>query len=68
MEAKIAKMNEDGEIVIPSEIREESGVEGSDEFVVFGKDGMVVLKKIDKETLEESFNKIERIWKDRAVG
>ncbi len=58
MEVKVAKLSKKGQIVIPSQVRKEAHLEESDEFLVFGKDDMVILKKIDKEVLEKTFDEI----------
>ncbi len=66
MEVKVAKLSKKGQIVIPSAIREEAQLNESDEFLVFGKDDMVVLKKIDKEALEKSFDEIVKPLREKA--
>jgi len=66
MEVKVAKLSKKGQIVIPSAIREEAQLKESDEFLVFGKDDMVVLKKIDKEALEKSFDEIVAPLREKA--
>jgi len=66
MEVKVAKLSKKGQIVIPSAIRKEVKLDESDEFLVFGKDDMVVLKKIDKEALEKSFDEIVKPLREKA--
>lgn len=62
----MAKLSKKGQIVIPLAIREEVKLDESDEFLVFGKDDMVVLKKIDKEALEKSFDEIVKPLREKA--
>ncbi len=66
MEVEVAKLSKKGQIVIPSQVREEAHLEESDEFLVFGKDDMVILKKIDKEALEKTFDEIVGPLREKA--
>ncbi len=66
MDVKVAKLSKKGQIVIPSEIRNEAHLEEADEFLVFGKDDMVILKKIDKEALEKTFDEIVGPLREKA--
>lgn len=58
MEVEIAKVSEKGQIVIPSLIRKEMGVKKSDQFLVFGEDGTIILKKIEKPSMKKTFDEI----------
>ncbi len=66
MEVKVAKLSKKGQIVIPAEIRKDAHLEESDEFLVFGKEDMVILKKIDKDALEKTFDQIVEPLRNRA--
>jgi len=58
MEVEIAKVSEKGQIVIPSLLRKEMGVKRSDQFLVFGEDGTIILKKIEKPSIKKTFDEI----------
>lgn len=58
MEVEIAKVSEKGQIVIPSLLRKEMGVKKSDQFLVFGEDGTIILKKIEKLLIKKTFDEI----------
>jgi len=61
MEVAITKISENGQIVIPSEIRKDAGIKPSTKFIVFNEDGNIMLKQIRKEALREDMFLIERI-------
>lgn len=61
MELAIAKMSENGQIVIPMEIRRDAGIKPSTKFLVFNEDGMILLKKIETEELMEEIKLMEKI-------
>ncbi len=54
----VCRLQERVHIVIPSQVKKEAHLEESDGFLVFGKDDMVLLKKIDKEALEKTFDEV----------
>mgnify|MGYP001604059717 CR=1 FL=1 len=61
MEVAITKMSTNGQIVIPSEIREDAGLKPSTKFIVFNQGGNILLKQINKEKLAEDMELIEKI-------
>lgn len=61
MEISITKISENGQIVIPSEIRKDAGIKPSTKFLVFNQDGNIMLKQIKKEALREDMRLIEKI-------
>lgn len=61
MEVSITKMSENGQIVIPSEIRKDAGIKPSTKFIVFNEDGNIMLKQIKKEALRDDMMLIEKI-------
>lgn len=63
MEVSITKMSENGQVVIPSEIRKDAGIKPSTKFIVFNEDGNIMLKQIKKEALKEDMVLIEKIRK-----
>ncbi|MDD5086872.1 MAG: AbrB/MazE/SpoVT family DNA-binding domain-containing protein [Candidatus Nanoarchaeia archaeon] len=61
MEVSITKMSQNGQIVIPSEIRRNAGIKPSTKFIVFNEDGNILLKQIKKETLSKDMKLIDKI-------
>ncbi len=61
MEVAITKMSENGQVVIPSEIRKDAGIKPTTKFIVFNEDGNIILKQIKKEALREDMLLIEKI-------
>ena len=61
MEIAITKMSENGQVVIPSEIRKDAGIKPSTKFIVFNEDGNIMLKQIKKEALRDDMLLIEKI-------
>ena len=61
MDVAITKMSENGQVVIPSEIRKDAGIKPSTKFIVFNEDGNIMLKQIKKEALREDILLIESI-------
>jgi len=58
MEVELTRMSEKGQVVIPSSLRKNMGIETSDRFLVFGEGTTIVLKKIEKPAFKKSFDKI----------
>lgn len=63
MEVAITKMSQNGQVVIPSEVRKDAGVKPSTKFIVFNEDGNILLKQIKRETLKKDMELIEKIEK-----
>ena len=61
MEVAITKISQNGQVVIPSEVRKEAGIEPSTKFIVFNEDGNILLKQIKKETLMHDIRLIDKI-------
>ena len=61
MEVAITKISQNGQIVIPSGVRKDAGIEPSTQFLVFNEDGNILLKQIKKESLREDMMLIESI-------
>jgi AbrB family looped-hinge helix DNA binding protein len=61
MEVSITKMSQNGQVVIPSEIRKDAGLEPSTKFIVFNEGGNILLKQIKKETLTRDIALLEKI-------
>ncbi len=56
MEVSITRMSENGQVVIPSEIRKDAGIEPRTKFLVFNADGDILLKPIQEKALMEEFD------------
>ncbi len=63
MEVSITKISENGQIVIPAEIRRDAGIKPSTKFIVFNENGNIMLKQIKTESLKKDFSLINRIAK-----
>jgi len=63
MEVAITKMSENGQIVIPAEIRRDAGIKPLSKFIVFNKGGNILLRQIKKEELIKDIKLIEKIQK-----
>lgn len=63
MEVSITKMSENGQVVIPVEIRKDAKLKPSTKFIVFNQDGNIMLKRISKEALAKDMELIETIHK-----
>lgn len=63
MEVAITKISENGQVVIPAEIRRDAGIKPSTKFLVFNEDGNILLKMIKKETLTRDLHLIENLEK-----
>lgn len=61
MEVAITKMSENGQVVIPSEIRKDAGIKPSTKFLVFNENGNILLKQIRKESLIRDIQLMEKI-------
>jgi len=61
MEVSITKLSENGQVVIPAEIRKDAGLKPSTKFLVFNEGGNILLKMIRKETLARDIHLIEAI-------
>ncbi|MBT7706499.1 AbrB/MazE/SpoVT family DNA-binding domain-containing protein [archaeon] len=61
MELAITKMSPNGQIVIPSGIRESSGISPAMKFLVFSKGKDILLKRVDEESLEGDIDLIRDI-------
>jgi len=63
MEVAITKMSQNGQVVIPSEVRKDAGIKPSTQFLVFNEDGNILLKQIKKESLKSDMLLIDKIRK-----
>ena len=61
MEVAITKISQNGQVVIPSEVRKDAGVKPSTQFLVFNEDGNILLKQIRKEALRDDMALMDKI-------
>ena len=61
MEVSITKLSENGQVVIPAEIRKDAGIKPSTKFIVFNEGGNILLKMIRKEALARDIHLIAAI-------
>jgi AbrB family looped-hinge helix DNA binding protein len=61
LEVSITKMSQNGQIVIPSEIRRDAGIKPSTQFLIFNEDGNILLKQINSDSLKEDLLLIDKI-------
>lgn len=61
MEVAITKMSENGQVVIPSEIRKDAKIKPSTKFLVYNEGGNILLKVIRKEVLIKDIHLLELI-------
>lgn len=61
MEVAITRMSQNGQVVIPAEIRKDAGISPSTKFIVFNQDGNIMLKQLKKESLGKDMELIDKI-------
>lgn len=61
MEVAITRMSQNGQVVIPAEVRKDAGISPSAKFIVFNQDGNIMLKQIRKESLSKDIELMEKI-------
>jgi AbrB family looped-hinge helix DNA binding protein len=61
MEIAITKMSQNGQIVIPSEIRKDAGIIPFTKFIVLNRNGDILLRQITKQRLQNEEKIIEMI-------
>jgi len=61
MEVAITKISQNGQVVIPAEVRRDAGVKPSTKFLVFNEDGNILLKQIKKESLKKDMKLIDKV-------
>ncbi len=61
MEVSITRMSENGQVVIPAEVRRDAGLDSGAKFIVFNQDGNIMLKQMKKESLVKDMELIDKI-------
>jgi|TARA_Y100000310_G_scaffold131979_1_gene131094 AbrB family looped-hinge helix DNA binding protein len=49
MEIAITKISQNGQVVIPAEVRKDAGIKPKTKFIVYNKGGNILLKQINNE-------------------
>jgi len=60
VQVELTRISEKGQVVIPSSLRKEMGIKKSDQFIIFGEGGTVILKKIEKPAIKKTFEEMSR--------
>ena len=60
MEVETTKISEKGQVVIPSNLRKMMGIKKADQFLVFGEDSTIVLKKIERPAIKKTFEELAK--------
>jgi len=63
MEVAITKISQNGQIVIPKEIRKDAGIKPATKFFVFNDNGNIMLKQIKQDSLKDDLLLIDKIRK-----
>ena len=58
MQVELTRISEKGQVVIPSSLRKEMGIKKSDQFMIFGEGGTLILKKIETPAIKRTFDEI----------
>ncbi len=66
MFVELTRISEKGQIVIPSLLRKEMGIKKSDQFMIFGEAGTIILKKIETLAIKKTFDEIAKPLRDAA--
>jgi AbrB family looped-hinge helix DNA binding protein len=61
MNVAITKMSENGQVVIPKDIRKDANIPPSTQFLVFNQGGNILLKRITTQKLAQNMQLIENI-------
>jgi len=63
----IVKVSPKGQIVIPKEIRKRLGVSGGEKLLVMSRDKEILLRKIERLSIEDIGEKIEKITRKKGL-
>lgn len=58
MQVELTRISEKGQIVIPNTLRKEMQINRSDQFMIFGENNTIILKKIEKPAIKKTFDEI----------
>ncbi|MCD6495660.1 MAG: AbrB/MazE/SpoVT family DNA-binding domain-containing protein [Candidatus Aenigmarchaeota archaeon] len=68
MEVSITRMSQNGQVVIPAEVRRDANIKPRAKFLVFNENGDILLKPIKEDMLREDIRRLERSEKDVEEG
>jgi len=63
----IVKVSPKGQIVIPREIRKRLGVSTGERLLVMSRDKEILIKKMERLSIEEIGKKIDKITKEKGI-
>ena len=63
----IVKVSPKGQIVIPKEIRRKLGISRGEKLLVISRDNEILLKKIEKLSIEEIGERVEKAIKEKNI-
>lgn len=64
-EPEITTMSEKGQVVIPQAIREKLKLTPKTKLLVYGDDGIIIMKKLELPDLREEWKRIQQIIEER---
>jgi AbrB family looped-hinge helix DNA binding protein len=67
MEVSITTLSENGQVVIPAEVRRDANIKPSTKFLVFNEGGNIMLKAIKKEVLVRDLHLVEAIGRSEKA-
>jgi AbrB family looped-hinge helix DNA binding protein len=65
-EVKLMKVSSKGQVVIPSSIRKEVGIETGDQLSIYTDGNTIFIKKIDKEEILREFRELASYFRQEA--
>jgi len=66
MEVALTKISQNGQIVIPADVRRDAGVKPYDKFLVFNKGGNILLKPVNTKILSDELGLTERVIRSES--
>lgn len=64
----VIKVSPKGQIVIPKEIRKKLGVRSGEKLLVLTRDGDILLRKTQEESIVEIAKKIDKVTKEEQIN
>ena len=58
MEVELTRISEKGQVVIPSSLRKLMNIKKSDKFLIFGEHDTIILRKVEKQIFQKTFDEI----------
>ena len=65
MAGEVTVMSVRGQVVIPKEIRRRLKLKPKDRLIVYGKEGTIIMRRLELPELRETFERIKQIAKER---